>query len=413
MDKKVFNKLCQRIDQLQPEAIELMKTIVSMPALGPTNNGKGEMEKAEFLIGYLKSVGLSEIEEYPAPDSRVPGGLRPNIVVRVKGRDRAKTLWIMAHLDVVPEGDTSKWDTKPFEAVVKDGKIFGRGTEDNHQGLVSALLTAKAFVDLDIHPEINLALLFVSDEETGSVYGLDYILKNHPELFRPNDLFIIPDAGEADSKMIEVAEKSIIWFKFKVNGKQVHASMPDKGVNAHRAGAHLVVKLDDLYSVFDLVNPVFDPQVSTFEPTKKAANVPNINTVPGEDVFYLDCRVLPEYKLDEVIAQVRRMADEIEKKFEVKIEISTEQNEQAAPATPVDAEIVRKLTAGIQEIYKVTAQPKGIGGGTVAAIFRRAGYHAAVWSTIEDLAHQPNEYCVIQNMVSDAKVFAHVLMENK
>ncbi len=413
MDTKIFSKICHRIDQLQPEAIELMKAIVSIPALGPTNNGKGETEKAEFLIGYLRSVGLSAIEEYPAPDPRVVGGLRPNIVVRVNGRNRSKTVWIMAHLDVVPEGDLSKWETKPFEAVLKNGKIYGRGTEDNHQGLVSGLLTAKAFIDAGIQPEVNLALLFVSDEETGSVYGLDYVLKNHPELFGTDDLFIIPDAGEPDSRMIEVAEKSIIWFKFKISGKQVHASMPDKGVNAHKAGAHLIVKLDELYSLFNKVNPVFDPPVSTFEPTKKNANVPNVNTVPGEDVFYLDCRVLPEYELSEVTTQVRRMADEIEQKFKVQIEISTEQNEQAAPATPVDAEIVRKLTSGIQEIYKVTAQPKGIGGGTVAAIFRRAGFNAAVWSTIDDLAHQPNEYCVIRNMVNDAKVFAHVLLENK
>jgi succinyl-diaminopimelate desuccinylase len=53
----------------------------------------------------------------------------------------------------------------------------------------------------------------------------------------------------------------------------------------------------------------------------------------------------------------------------------------------------------------------GIGGGTVAAVFRRAGLPAAVWSTIDDVCHQPNEYCVIDYMVNDAKVFAHVCLQ--
>jgi succinyl-diaminopimelate desuccinylase len=49
-----------------------------------------------------------------------------------------------------------------------------------------------------------------------------------------------------------------------------------------------------------------------------------------------------------------------------------------------------------------------VGGGTVAAIFRRRGYHAAVWSTYDELAHAPNEYCVVDNLVADAKVYAHL-----
>ncbi len=88
------------------------------------------------------------------------------------------------------------------------------------------------------------------------------------------------------------------------------------------------------------------------------------------------------------------MADEVEKSFNVKIEISTEQKEQAAPATAVTAQIVTLLTTAVKQVYGVEAKPRGIGGGTVAAIFRRQGYPVAVWSTLDDLAHQPNEIAV-------------------
>ena len=387
-----IEQVMQKISELENNAVELMKSIVPIKALGPLNNGEGETAKAEYIINYLKSAGFSDIHEYPANDKSVPGGKRPNIAAILKGEHKEKTVWILAHLDVVPEGDRSKWDTDPFEAVVKDGKIYGRGTEDNNQGLVSGIIAAQAFLDLGIKPKYNLGLMLVSDEETGSIFGLQHMVKNHKELFKKDDLIVVPDAGEPDSSMIEVAEKSILWLKFKTVGKQVHASTPEKGINAFKAASHLVVELNKLHTMFDTKDEVFDPPISTFEATKKEANVPNVNTIPGEDVFYLDCRILPNYTIQQVMDEAGKMCRDIEKKFDVKIEISIAQKDEAAPPTPVDAPVVKALEKAIKHVYKVDAKPMGIGGGTVAAIFRRAGYHAAVWSTLDDLAHQPNEY---------------------
>ena len=403
-------KVISYIDELKNEAVELMKAIVPIKALGPTNGGTGEAEKAEFLKNYLKTLGITDIKEYPAPDPRVPGGMRPNLVAKLPGKS-SRTVWILGHLDVVPEGDLSKWDTDPFEAVVKGDQIFGRGTEDNNHAIVTGCMTAKAFLDLGIKPNYSLGLVFVADEETGSKYGLEYLLENHPNLFSENDLIIVPDAGEPDSSMIEVAEKSIFWVKFKTIGKQTHASMPEKGINAFRAASHLVVALEELGKIFDKKDPIFDPPQSTFEPTRKEANVPNINTIPGDDIFYFDARILPDYDIDEVLDKMRAIADEIEKEFKVKIELSKEQYEQAAPATDPNAPVVQALKVAIKEIYNVDARPMGIGGGTVAAIFRRKGFPAAVWSTIDDMAHEPNEYDRISNIINDTKVFAHVCMQ--
>ncbi|RLD16554.1 diaminopimelate aminotransferase [candidate division KSB1 bacterium] len=412
MSEAEKEKIFKHIDELRDEAVELMKAIVPIKALGPTNGGTGEAEKAEFLKNYLKTLGITDIKEYPAPDSRVPGGMRPNLVAKLPGKS-VRTVWILGHLDVVPEGDLSKWDTDPFEAVVKGDQIFGRGTEDNNHAIVTGCMTAKAFLDLGIRPEYSLGLVFVADEETGSKYGLEYLLENHPNLFREDDLIIVPDAGESDSSMIEVAEKSILWVKFKTIGKQTHASMPEKGINAFRAASHLVVALEELGKIYDKEDPIFDPPKSTFEPTRKEANVPNINTIPGDDIFYFDARILPDYNIDDVLDKMRQIADKIEKEFKVKIELSKEQYEQAAPATDPNAPVVQALKVAIKEVYNVDARPMGIGGGTVAAIFRRKGFQAAVWSTIDDMAHEPNEYDRISNIINDTKVFAHVCLQNK
>ena len=408
MDK--IQQILEKIDTLEADAVTLMKTIVPIKALGPLNDGEGETAKAKYIIDYLKSIGITNIREFPAEDKSVPGGNRPNIAAVLEGENKDRTIWILAHLDVVPEGDRSKWDTDPFEALVKDGKIYGRGTEDNNQGLVSGIMAARALIDLNIKPNYNLGLMIVSDEETGSKFGLQHMVKNHQELFKKDDLIIVPDAGEPDSTMIEIAEKSILWLKFKTIGKQVHASTPEKGINAFNAASHLVVELNKLHDIFNKKIDVFDPPISTFEATKKEANVPNVNTIPGEDIFYLDCRILPSYSIKQVMEEIEKICRNIEKKFNVKIEITIAQKDEAAPPTPVDAPVVKALEKAIKYVYKIDAKPMGIGGGTVAAIFRRAGYYAAVWSTIDDLAHQPNEYCVISSMMNDAKVFAHVCL---
>jgi succinyl-diaminopimelate desuccinylase len=406
MDKALIEKLFLKISDLEEESIDLMKRLIAINSVGPANDGPGEQEITDFLEKYLSQIGFKQISNYPAPDERVANGERPNLVAVLPGKNPEKTLWILSHTDIVPAGDLSKWETDPFVPVVKEGKIYGRGSEDNHQGTVSSIMMAKAFIDTAIQPEINIGLVLMADEETGSEYGLTYLLENHSDLFKKGDLIIIPDAGEPDGSMIEVAEKSILWVKFKTVGKQVHASTPDLGVNAFRAASNLVVKLEDLHNIYDMEDKVFAPSRSTFEPTKKEANVPNVNTIPGDDVFFLDCRVLPEYNIEDVLGRIRGIADEVEKSFNVKIKISTEQKEQAAPATAVTAPIVSILTKAIKQVYRVEAKPQGIGGGTVAAIFRRRGYPVAVWSTLDDLAHQPDEYCRISNMLNDAKVFA-------
>ncbi|RKY18953.1 MAG: diaminopimelate aminotransferase, partial [Planctomycetota bacterium] len=80
-----------------------------------------------------------------------------------------------------------------------------------------------------------------------------------------------------------------------------------------------------------------------------------------------------------------------------------------APPTPEDAPIVLMLKEAVREVYGVEAKPMGIGGGTVAAILRDAGIPAAVWAKLEETAHQPNEFCVIENLLGDAKVMAYLM----
>jgi len=404
---ELVRRVCEQVDTYHEAAIELQRGLVACVALGPESDGVGEVEKAAFLTDLLTGWGL-KVKNYPAPDDRVPFGMRPNLVAYLPGK-RPEKVWILSHLDVVPPGDLSLWDSDPFTLRVDGDRLYGRGTEDDHHGIVMSLMAVKAFLDLKITPERTIALALVADEETGSEKGLAYLLDTQRQLFSEQDLIIVPDAGGNDGTMIEVAEKSILWLKVTLLGQQSHASRPHKAKNTLRAAAHVIVALDALQGEFFLENPLFRPPTSTFEPTKKEANVPNINTIPGRDVFYLDCRVLPDYDLDEVMAQVTALAREAAEKFGVTVEVEPVQALPSAPPTAPEAPVVKALEAAVREVYGRQATPQGIGGGTVAAFFRKAGLPAAVWMTANDCAHQPNEFCYLSHLLGDAKVLAHVI----
>src|SRR4030043_532258 len=311
IDQNFFNRVVRCIETYEQEMIRLQIGLCAIPALAPENGGDGEHRKAAFLKSYLREAGFSHVGEINAPDDRVSSGVRPNLIVRIPGKNTEKTVWVLTHMDIGPPGELSLWREDPYRGYISEGKLFGRGMEDNQQDLVASLFAVRAILEEGIVPENSLGLSFVADEETSSRKALGCLL--------------------------------------------AHAANP------FLAGTHLVVKLQGLHEVFALLDPLFEPPESTFQPTRKDANIPNINTIPGEDVFYSDCRVLPCYPLDKVLEAGRCLADEIEARFGVTVEISPVEKVQAPPPTSPDAPVVAALQDAVQAIYGFRPRLAGIG----------------------------------------------------
>jgi succinyl-diaminopimelate desuccinylase len=411
IDADKFQRISQRINSYRDQMIELQTALTAIPAIGPENGGDGELLKANFLKQCLMELGFKNFRHYDAQDNRVSSGIRPNFVATIEGKNKSRFVWIITHLDIVPPGELNLWHHDPYRAYVKDGHIFGRGVEDNQQDMVASIFAAKAIIDEGLTTANSINLAFVSDEETSSNMGLFYMMDSTDKLFNHDDLIVVPDSGNPQGTLIEVAEKSILWPCFKTKGKQCHGSKPQLGNNAFFAASHLVTKLGKLKKLFPKSDPLFDPPESTFEPTKKEANVGNINTIPGEDFFCMDCRVLPDYDLQDVTSTIQKIVREIEKKFKVQIEISTAQYVQSAKPTSPDTPVIKALTEAIQTVYNIEAFAGGVGAGTVASYIRKKDYPAAVWSKTNQTAHQPDENCPIDNILGNAKVFAHLFLQ--
>lgn len=391
--------LTERVASYRDEMVKTLVDMLKIPAISPVSGGTGEGKRAEFLRTILESWGFKPTTYSYLDESNTE---RPNIVVRYG--DKERTLWVVSHIDTVSEGDIALWNTDPFKPVVLDGRIYGRGSVDDGQPAVASMYALRALKEEGIEMNFNFGLVLVADEEPGSKYGIQKLLRER--IFSKTDLFIVPDWTAPNGDQIEVAEKSILWVKITVHGKQVHASTPEDGVNAYRYMAKFLLAADDLlHKKYNAQNQMFAPPVSTFEMTKHEKNVDSVNIISGTEISYIDCRVLPDYKLDDVLQDLRSIASLLE--FgEVRIDFEIPNREDAAQPTSENSEIVQLLRVRIKEERGIDAKAIGIGGGTCAGFFRREGFESAVWSTGDDIAHQPNEYSTIKNMVDDAKIFA-------
>ncbi|MCR4665953.1 MAG: M20 family metallo-hydrolase [Desulfovibrio sp.] len=404
--------ICTDIEKSDKDVFALQSTLTSFRALPPEHGGDGEAKKAAWLEAYLREeLGVNEILSLNAKDARVSSGMRPNLIARIPGRQH-RTLWIFTHLDVVSEGDRNAWDTDPWDVVQKGDLLYGRGVEDNQQATVSALLLARALNRNAITPYLSLGMVFMADEECGNTYGLSHVLKEKPDLFRKNDIYLVPDFGDPSAAVIEVAEKAMLWLKIETTGKQGHASTPHKGRNAFLAGSEMVVALSkSLPEAFPETNALFSPPCSTFVPSMHEANVNGINILPGHNTFYLDCRILPGTDIRAVREMAEKICASISRRHNVQTTVTCVHSQRASSIDP-ESTSVQALKNAIRAVYSIDAKAKGIGGGTVASCLREKGLDAMAWSCLDNTCHTPNEHSSVSATKNDTLVFAHMLFSS-
>ncbi len=402
---KEFSAVSERIDASRQELIEKMQRMIGIKAISPKSGGEGELHRAEYLHNVLRAWGF-EIKRYDYKDDY--GVVRPNLITRLG--DSKRTIWFVVHMDTVSEGDIRLWKSDPFTAKVEGDLIYGRGTVDDAEGLFAAMLAMNALKASNAKMRYNFGLALVSDEEVGSAFGMGRLV-NEPDLFMEEDMFCVPDFWSPDGSMLEIGEKGMLWLKITVNGKQVHASTPDQGRNAYRYSIRFLAEIDDfLHRKYNKTNPLFEPNYSTFEMTKHEKNVDSVNIIPGTEISYIDCRILPGYSPDEIINDIETIAKSESYKG-VNITVEQFNREDAAPITSLDSEMVGIMETALNDLRGITPRKAGIGGGTCAAFARKKGMDAVVWGTSMENAHQPNECVKISDILNDAKVLAYICLE--
>jgi succinyl-diaminopimelate desuccinylase len=401
---KPLENILSEIDSSREGMADTMIGMIRIPAVAPESGGNGEARKADYLMEQL--TGFDSVERIDIPDTTDPSVMRSNILAVKKGL-KPGTVWLICHMDVVPAGDPTLWLSPPFRPILRDGKIYGRGTEDNGQSIISTLFASRPFLGEELNG-MSFGLAYVADEETGSKSGIIALLEQGR--FGKDDIFIVPDWGVPDGSMIEVAEKSMLWLRFDIEGKTAHASTPDKGINAFKVSTvFLMDLLDNLEKRYSAADDIFLPPKSTFEPTMRPATVENINTIPGKDSFCMDIRLLPRYDPNEVLSTCQALAAWHSEFTGATIKVEEIQKHHAGKISDVNSPGFKALSAAVESVFGKAPREVGVGGGTCANLFRQAGYNAYVWQSGGGTLHAPNEYVELDNIVNDSKVFATLL----
>jgi len=183
----------------------------------------GETEAAEYLGAHLERLGLA-----PQYFDAAPG--RTSVVARVPGADSSKpALVVHGHTDVVP-ADPANWTVDPFEGVIRDGMLWGRGAVDM-KNMDAMIITALGDVlEGGRQPARDLVVAFFADEENGGVFGAHHLVDNQPELFAGATEAISEVGGYSVSfggqraYLLQTGEKALVWIKLVARGTAAHGS---------------------------------------------------------------------------------------------------------------------------------------------------------------------------------------------
>ena len=412
MDERLSRTIESRADELAALTADLIRF--------PTINPPGDAYRpcAEYIAERLRkrNFGIEFIraEGTPGDTDRYP---RVNVVARFDGRTRGATAHFNSHIDVVEAGDG--WTVDPFAGIVKDGRVYGRGACDMKGGLAASIIAAEAF--MDVNPDFPGAIEISGtvDEESGGFGGVAYLARKGYFSKPKVDHVIIPEPLNKDR--ICLGHRGVWWAEIETKGEMAHGSMPFLGDCAVRhMGAVMRAFEDELFPALDQkrtrmpvvpegarrstmnINAIHGGQTDDY------SGLPSPN-VPDSCRMVIDRRFLLEETLSEVKDEVVTVLDRLKgsrKKFDYSIR---DIMEVLPLMTERDAPVAAAVAEGIREVFG--REPEYvISPGTYDQkhVARIGHLHdcIAYGPGILDLAHRPDEWVGIDDMVESAKVMA-------
>jgi succinyl-diaminopimelate desuccinylase len=380
------------------DIVNLVKQLVRIPSRNPPGEEKAI---AEFIATLLMGWGFEVELVEPMPD-------RPDVIAWLRGTEGHPTLILNGHIDVVPEGNPALWSTFPFEATVKEGKLFGRGVADQKSGLATMIIAAKAIKDAGVKLRGNLVLTFVSGEET-SEPGTKYLFT---ERKLKGDWGIVTEPTSTKSGLkVATAECGLAYYHIIVKGKSVHASRPHMGINAINKAMKVVHALDRYHQeIGKRQHPLIAPPRCTVTMIKGGVKE---NIVPEECVITIDRRMIPTETVTNVEGELRGLLENIRKEdpefnYDIKFGKSCE-----AVEIPLESEIAKVVKKNLKKVTGIDPEPWATPYSCdVRNFITDASIPAVVFGPGDVVnCHCANEWVEIEEVVTATKVLALTALE--
>jgi succinyl-diaminopimelate desuccinylase len=408
-------RLLERIESRREELVELTRDLIRFPTVNPP--GEAYRPCAEYIGRRLQARGFAV--EYvraagtPGDSERHP---RVNIIARRECGAPGPCVHFNSHIDVVQTG--GGWTLDPFAGVLRDGKVFGRGACDMKGGLAASIIAVEALIDSGEPLPGALEISGTVDEESGGYGGVHYLAERG--WFSPPRVnhVIIPEPLNVNR--VCIGHRGVWWAEIETHGRQAHGSMPFLGDCAIRHMHAVVERLErDLYPRLAQRRTAM-PVV----PSGARQSSLNINSIHGGAAeaagfpapcvadscrMIIDRRLLIEEQMDSVKDEVRQLLEQLTRdradfRYTMRdiFEVRPTMTDRNGPVARLTAAAVRRVL-GVEPEFICSP-----GTYDQKHIDRVGKLHdcIAYGPGILDLAHQPDEYVVIDDLVNSAKVMA-------
>jgi succinyl-diaminopimelate desuccinylase len=410
----VIDRVVGEIDRAVDEIVAFTTELVRIPTINPPGEayepcarllGDG-LSRAGFEIEYIVAEGR------PEHTSRYP---RVNVVGTRRGSTRGPVVHFNGHTDVVPAGDG--WTVEPFAGVVRDGRIYGRGVCDMKAGIAAAMFAAEALRRAGVAMAGAIEISGTVDEESGGFAGVAWLAERGRIAQGRTDYVIIPEPLNVDR--ICIGHRGVYWFELTLGGRIAHGSMPFLGVSAIDAMAHVVE------AIRTELQPVLHGRSTAMPVVPAAARhaTINVNGIEGGQPVdgiqtpcvadrcraIFDRRFLLEEGLDasrrEIEALVGRAVGQLDGVTSAMRDLMVVHPVVTPEGSPLVAALERAIRRVLGRPAELVASPGTYDHKHVARIARIP--HCVAYGPGElEMAHQPDEWCRIDDLVHSTKVMA-------
>ena len=365
--------------------IDRLAAMVRIPSENPPGD---EAKVAAWSAALCDDLGF-EVKTFEAEPNR------PSVVARRTHGD-GPTLSFCSHYDVVPAGDPSLWAEDPYGAVIKDGQMIGRGSSDA-KGPIAAAFEAVEILDaLDARFNGTLEFALVADEEAMGFKGAGYLVSEG--IVRPDSAIV----GEPTRLRVVRGQRGPCWMRIFVRGKAGHGSAPERGVNAIKHTAEIVLRLDE--TLPDIDHPLLGAptvNVGTIRGGEK------VNVIPAGCLIEVDRRSVPGETRASVIESVEQAIELARERFpdiDATVELPYFGNPFEIAA---DATIVQECVAALSEVTGKPTDVVGFRGSSDARFMFEAGAEVVVCGPGEiKVAHTAHESIELAELEQGAMGYA-------
>jgi succinyl-diaminopimelate desuccinylase len=409
------DQLFRIIDERRDELVELTRELIRFPTVNPP--GEAYQPCAEFIGRRLSARGFT-VKYVHAAGTPGDSQLHPriNVIARHEGGSPGPCVHFNSHIDVVQSGGA--WTMDPFAGLVKDGKVYGRGACDMKGGLAASIIAVEALIDAGEKLPGSLEISGTVDEESGGYGGVHYLAERG--WFSPPrvDHVIIPEPLNVDR--VCIGHRGVWWAEIETHGRMAHGSMPFLGDCAVR----------HMNAVIDRFERELYPKLAARRtempvvPAGARHSTLNINSIHGGQAessgypapcvpdscrMVIDRRLLIEEDLSGVKAEMRELLDRLVRErdgFDYGIrdifEVAPTMADRNGPVARSTAAAIRSVMGREPDFV---CSPGTYDQKHIDRIGKLKDC-IAYGPGILDLAHQPDEYVRIDDMVNSAKVMA-------